>query len=171
MSKKCRNCGFELADNMNFCPQCHAKVEASSAATPQTPAAPTQMGNKKTIILIVSAIVGVVVVASAVVVTALIVSNSSSSGNSSTNKTAGKSKYWEIVKQDPMYKEAVAENEISNFKYEKDIGVNDTYVVVCGHAVVQGKGERQVSFHLKWIDGRWKLVDLEDNWEPKNRFK
>ena len=25
MSKKCRNCGFEMADNMNFCPQCHAK--------------------------------------------------------------------------------------------------------------------------------------------------
>ena len=25
--KKCRNCGCEMADNMNFCPQCHAKFE------------------------------------------------------------------------------------------------------------------------------------------------
>ena len=29
MSKKCQNCGFELADNMNFCPQCHAKYVAA----------------------------------------------------------------------------------------------------------------------------------------------
>ena len=34
MSKKCQNCGFELADNMNFCPQCHAKVEASAYGAP-----------------------------------------------------------------------------------------------------------------------------------------
>lgn len=28
MSKKCQNCGAEMADNMNFCPKCHAKFEA-----------------------------------------------------------------------------------------------------------------------------------------------
>lgn len=27
MSKRCQKCGAELADNMNFCPQCHAKYE------------------------------------------------------------------------------------------------------------------------------------------------
>ena len=29
MGKKCGNCGFELADNMNFCPQCHVKYVAA----------------------------------------------------------------------------------------------------------------------------------------------
>ena len=28
MSKKCQKCGAEMADNMNFCPKCHAKFEA-----------------------------------------------------------------------------------------------------------------------------------------------
>ena len=34
--KTCHNCGFEMADNMNFCPQCHAKYEAPepSASAP-----------------------------------------------------------------------------------------------------------------------------------------
>ena len=32
MSKRCQKCGAELADNMNFCPQCHAKYEAPAAA-------------------------------------------------------------------------------------------------------------------------------------------
>ncbi len=27
MSKTCRNCGAGMADNMNFCPKCHAKNE------------------------------------------------------------------------------------------------------------------------------------------------
>lgn len=34
MSKKCQNCGAELADNMNFCPQCHQKFEQTPAARP-----------------------------------------------------------------------------------------------------------------------------------------
>ena len=32
MSKKCQNCGAELADNMNFCPNCHAKVAQAAPA-------------------------------------------------------------------------------------------------------------------------------------------
>ncbi|MBO4648188.1 MAG: zinc ribbon domain-containing protein [Lentisphaeria bacterium] len=32
MSKKCQKCGAEMADNMNFCPQCHQKVESAPAA-------------------------------------------------------------------------------------------------------------------------------------------
>ena len=32
MSKKCQNCGFELTEKMNFCPQCHAKYIAAPAA-------------------------------------------------------------------------------------------------------------------------------------------
>ena len=32
MSKKCQKCGAEMADNMNFCPQCHQKVESVPAA-------------------------------------------------------------------------------------------------------------------------------------------
>lgn len=84
-------------------------------------------------------------------------------------KAEGKSEYWEIVKLDPEFKEI--EKKFSNFKYEKDIVVNDTYVVVCGHATVQGKGERQVSFHLKKTNGKWKLADWEDNWGPKDRLK
>jgi len=31
MAKKCQNCGFELADNMNFCPQCHSPYAGSAA--------------------------------------------------------------------------------------------------------------------------------------------
>ena len=37
MSKKCRNCGYEMADNMNFCPQCHAKYEAATVQSPSVP--------------------------------------------------------------------------------------------------------------------------------------
>ena len=28
--KICHNCGFEMADNMNFCPQCHARFETAA---------------------------------------------------------------------------------------------------------------------------------------------
>ena len=31
MSKNCQKCGAEMADNMNFCPKCHAKYEVSAA--------------------------------------------------------------------------------------------------------------------------------------------
>ena len=173
MSKKCQNCGTELADNMNFCPQCHAKFEAQPAVPPpQTPTAPNNVqqpaNSNKKIILIVSAIVVVVVVA-AVVATVLIVNGS---GNSSTNtaaKTAEKSKYLEIVQKDPMY--AFYSDEIKDFKYVKDVVVNDTYVMVCGNATVKGKGERQVAFHLIKTNGKWELVEVEDNWEPKNPDK
>ena len=30
--KQCQKCGSEMADNMNFCPQCHAKCEAPTPA-------------------------------------------------------------------------------------------------------------------------------------------
>ncbi len=50
MSKKCQNCSAELAENMNFCPKCHAKYEApdstNSASRQDNPevanAAPSQ---------------------------------------------------------------------------------------------------------------------------------
>ena len=32
MSKKCHNCGADMADGMNFCPKCRAKYEASTSA-------------------------------------------------------------------------------------------------------------------------------------------
>ena len=32
MSKKCQNCGTEMADNMNFCPRCRTKCEAPDPA-------------------------------------------------------------------------------------------------------------------------------------------
>ena len=175
MSKKCQNCGFELADNMNFCPQCHAKFEAQPAVPPpQTPTAPnnvqTPANSNKKIILIVSAIVGVVVVAAvvatAVVATVLIVNGSGNSSTKTAAKTAEKSKYWEIVQKDPKYAEW--SNEFKDFKYVKDIVVSDTCVVVCGTATVRGKGECNVAYLLKKINGKWRLVDYEDNWEPKN---
>ena len=31
MSKSCRNCGAEMADNMNFCQKCHAKNDAPAS--------------------------------------------------------------------------------------------------------------------------------------------
>jgi len=37
MPKICGKCGFELADNMNFCPQCHAKYEAAPIQSPSVP--------------------------------------------------------------------------------------------------------------------------------------
>ena len=44
MSKICQVCGSEMADNMNFCPICHAKFEEPAPAyAPQPPpAAPIQ---------------------------------------------------------------------------------------------------------------------------------
>lgn len=37
MSKKCQQCGAEMADNMNFCPQCHKKVETAPATLGTVP--------------------------------------------------------------------------------------------------------------------------------------
>ena len=34
MSKQCQNCGAELADNMNFCPNCHAKYQPQGGGAP-----------------------------------------------------------------------------------------------------------------------------------------
>ena len=172
MSKKCQNCGFELADNMNFCPQCHAKVEASSAATPQTPAAPTQMGNKKTIILIVSAIVGVVVVA--LVAWIVIGSGKSSKPDAQTSAKADAkgedAAYLAVVKK--WMKEYGDEEGASNFRYEKTKKVSPNYVVVCGYADLARKGtNRRVGFSLKKKDGVWEMVEFEDNWEPKDKYK
>lgn len=39
MSKKCQNCGAEMADDMNFCPTCHAK---NVPVTPVAPSVPNQ---------------------------------------------------------------------------------------------------------------------------------
>ena len=77
MAKKCRNCGCEMADSMNFCPQCHTKYEvpASVPVPPPAPAAepneaaPEQaLNNKKKTVLIVAALIGAIAVAVALIV-------------------------------------------------------------------------------------------------------
>ena len=49
--KICQNCGFELADNMNFCPQCHAKFEpqlqSEPAAQEPSPSASSDGGESR----------------------------------------------------------------------------------------------------------------------------
>ena len=44
--KKCRNCGFEMADNMNFCPQCHARYEAAAHRNNEAPKARNGAGGR-----------------------------------------------------------------------------------------------------------------------------
>ena len=53
MSKKCQNCGNELADSMNFCPQCHQKVGSD---------APASTGNGKKTGVIICVIICVVLI-------------------------------------------------------------------------------------------------------------
>ena len=50
MSKKCQNCGGEMADNMNFCPKCHTKFEAqrSVVSTSQPEPETSNDGSPKT---------------------------------------------------------------------------------------------------------------------------
>ena len=60
-----------------------------------------------------------------------------------------------------------AEEMFSSFKYEKTVKVNDKYSLVCGTLTHPEKGNIKVAFHVK--DG--KIVDFEDNWEPKDRHK
>ena len=63
-----------------------------------------------------------------------------------------------------------AEEMFSSFKYEKTVKVNDKYSLVCGTMTMK-LGDTQettkVAFHVK--DG--KIVDMEDNWEPKDKHK
>ena len=59
------------------------------------------------------------------------------------------------------------EEMFSSFKYEKTVKVTDKYSLVCGTMILPGKGNAKVAFHVK--DG--KIVDMEDNWEPKDKHK
>ena len=52
--------------------------------------------------------------------------------------------------------------DLSKFEYVKTEKVTDKYSVVCGKC----EGENW-SFHVK--DG--KIVEVENNWEPKDRYK
>ena len=45
--KKCRNCGFEMADNMNFCPQCHARFETAAHRVSEAPEARNGAGGER----------------------------------------------------------------------------------------------------------------------------
>ena len=73
---------------------------------------------------------------------------------------------------------AVAENwmkqnsdEVSKFKSEKVVMVTKDYAMLCGHGTTK-KGSRQmIAFHFKKSGSQWLLVDLEDHWEPKDKFK
>ena len=60
-----------------------------------------------------------------------------------------------------------AEALFSLFKYEKTVKVNDKYSLVCGTMTHPRKGNAKVAFHVK----NGKIVDLEDNWEPKDKHK
>ena len=60
-----------------------------------------------------------------------------------------------------------AEEMFSSFKYEKTVKVNDKYSLVCGTMTHPRKGNAKVAFHVK----NGKIVDLEDNWEPKDKHK
>lgn len=51
------------------------------------------------------------------------------------------------------------------------VQVTDDYVLVCGYGHPKGKGSCQIAFHLKKQGGQWKIVDWEDNWEPKDKYK
>ena len=55
----------------------------------------------------------------------------------------------------------------NSFKYEKTVKVTDKYSVVCGTATLPKKGNVKYAYHVK--DG--KIVEVEDNWDPKDKHK
>ena len=60
-----------------------------------------------------------------------------------------------------------AEAIFSSFKYEKTVKVNDKYSLVCGTITDPEEGNTKFAFHVK----NGKIVDGEDNWEPKDKHK
>ena len=68
MSKKCQNCGTELADSMNFCPKCHQKAESPPVAQPMQQTISSAETTPKAGIgkKIASAVVGILVILGAI---------------------------------------------------------------------------------------------------------
>ena len=57
MSKKCQKCGAKVADSMNFCPQCHEKVEANVIEPQSAAVAQPPKNSKKSIVSIIGIII------------------------------------------------------------------------------------------------------------------
>ena len=63
-----------------------------------------------------------------------------------------------------------AEALFSLYKYEKTVKVNDKYSLVCGTLTMKQGDEQKTekfAFHVK--DG--KIVNIDDGWEPKDKYK
>lgn len=65
----------------------------------------------------------------------------------------------------------IKEDGISNIKYVKENKVSKNYIVVCYNAKSEKKGKIKFGLHAVKKDGKWKIVEGEDHWEAKDKYK
>ena len=74
--------------------------------------------------------------------------------------------FYEQVKTSDDFSEK-EKAQLSSFKAKKTKKINNQYIMVLGHASKNGK-QVEFALHVKMENNEWKVVDWDDNWEPKN---
>ena len=74
--------------------------------------------------------------------------------------------FYEQVKTSDDFSEK-EKAQLSSFKAKKTKKINNQYIMVLGHASQNGK-QVEFALHVKMENNEWKVVDWDDNWDPKN---